>query len=280
MPADLMSVGRANAGTLTCRLVRSKAGVSRTATNAEAGSRGRYTSAAGKRSDVATRRGRGLRRRTSSAMEYRHSLVSTRRERMLRVMGAGDQLPRTTISSRLIEAVFGLLVVATVFTVPATAVVAGDGATDVEPTVWVEDPRVLSCSPTALDAGETLVLQLGSGHGAELAILREVDGTVFFLVVQAPPSGMKALMSREAFSESERVEIPTDSIGYVWEEGRGNERIFDRTSRYTLYTSDALESEIGGHRCSVTYTAREHEVGRVSAMSSALRIRPRSSGGM
>lgn len=154
----------------------------------------------------------------------------------------------------LTTAVRRLLVVATACTVPFTAIGAGDAATDAGPTVWVQDPRVLSCSPAALDAGATLVLQLGSGHGAELAILREIDGTVFFLVVQVPPRGMKVFMSREAFSQSERVEISTDSIGYVWEEGRGNERIFDRTSRYTLYVSDALESESGGHSCSVTYT--------------------------
>jgi len=49
---------RANAGTPTCRLVRSGAGVSCMQRTRRHGCRGRYVSEAGQRSDVAQRRGR------------------------------------------------------------------------------------------------------------------------------------------------------------------------------------------------------------------------------
>jgi hypothetical protein len=129
---------------------------------------------------------------------------------------------------------------------------------DVEETVWVNNPKVLSCSPERLATRGKLILTLGPEHGKELAIWRESDKTWFFLVVQAPPTDMKPLMSREAFAVATRIEIPADSIGFAWAKDRGNERIFTSPGRYIVYASEVLESEVGGHECTVTFAGAPH----------------------
>jgi hypothetical protein len=120
--------------------------------------------------------------------------------------------------------------------------------------IWKEDPQVLACSPAAVGPNGKIVLELGPKHGRELAIRRHSDGVWFFLVVQAAPREMKSLMSRAEFAKARRVVLEPSVTGYAWVEGRGNEKIFTTAGKYSVHVSDVLESERGGHTCTITYT--------------------------
>ena len=124
---------------------------------------------------------------------------------------------------------------------------------DVEETIWLHDSNVLSCAPDELRPGGKLVLTLGPGHGKELAIFRASDKTWLLLIVQQPPADMKLLMSRADFAAATRVEIPAESIGYSWSHDGGEEPIFTSAGRYIVYSSETLESETGGHTCTINY---------------------------
>ena len=135
---------------------------------------------------------------------------------------------------------------------------ASDPDAEGQETVWVQDPEVLACSPQVLERSSTLILTLGPRHGKELAIERMSDGTSFFLVVESPPPDMKLLMSPQAFSTATTVETTTSVVGHAWVWGRGSEPIFTTSGRYAVYTSDALESEVGGFTCEVQYVEAPH----------------------
>ena len=134
-------------------------------------------------------------------------------------------------------------------TVIAAVLAGGAYASD----IWKQNQKVLGCSPTILTATDTLVLTLGPKHGRELAIRRHSDGVWFFLVVGDAPPDMKSLMSRDDFSKARRISFKTTETGYAWVKGRGNERVFTVPGKYSVHVSDALESERGGHSCTVTY---------------------------
>lgn len=119
--------------------------------------------------------------------------------------------------------------------------------------IWKEDRKVLACSPTNLGPSDTLVLTLGRKHGFELAITRRADNIPFFLVVSAPPTDMKSLMSPDEFAKARRVTFKTTNTGYAWVKDGGNERVFTAPGKYTVSVSEVLESERGGYICTVTY---------------------------
>lgn len=119
--------------------------------------------------------------------------------------------------------------------------------------IWKEDRKVLACSPAKLGPSDTLVLTLGQKHGRELAITRHADNIWFFLVVGLPPPDMKSLMSPDEFAQARRVTFKTTDTAYAWVNDRGNERVFTVPGKYTVHTSDVLESELGGYKCTVTY---------------------------
>jgi len=134
--------------------------------------------------------------------------------------------------------------------VAAAMLIASDGSGS---DLWKNDPNVLLCSPTRLGANDTLVLTLGPKHGRELAIRRHSDGVWFFLVVQSAPLDMKTLMSRQDFAKARRVSLKVTDTGYAWVKGRGNEQVFTVRGKYSVHVSEVLESERGGHTCTVTY---------------------------
>jgi len=140
-----------------------------------------------------------------------------------------------------------------VFVLPLTACTSG--LSEEPPTVWRQDTDVLNCTPAAFGDSEFLLVTLGPGHGAELAILRHSDDAPYFLVVQSPPADMRILMTREEFAEATTVRLSTATSGYRWVKDGENERIFTTPGRYTIQVSELLESELGGHTCTVEYRA-------------------------
>ena len=123
---------------------------------------------------------------------------------------------------------------------------------DYEPAVWDTDRRVLTCSPESLSSSDTLVLTLGQGHGAELAIRRVADNTWYFLVVGMPSPDEPQLMTPEQFAVARRVEVPAGFVARA--SGGPLEPVLNRPGVYEVYISDILESEVGGHICRVKYT--------------------------
>jgi len=120
-------------------------------------------------------------------------------------------------------------------------------------TRWEEDPAVLDCQPRVLRLGEPLTLRFGPGHGAEMSIWRVADQRPFFLVVQGPPADMHSLMSREEFAAAKTVTLTPDTTGFAWVYDGGNEKIFTLEGEYRIHVSEILESERGGHTCSVIF---------------------------
>ena len=136
----------------------------------------------------------------------------------------------------------------------ASLLLAGQVAApdDYEPAEWFSDRGVLSCSPDTLSASDTLVLTLGPGHGRELAIRRVSDNTWYFLVVDLHVDDEPQLMTPDQFAVAQQVEIPAtfqarSSSGPL-------EPALHRPGKYEAYVSDILESELGGHVCSFSYT--------------------------
>jgi hypothetical protein len=122
--------------------------------------------------------------------------------------------------------------------------------------VFVNNSRLLKCTPRTLKGDQPLVLTLGSTHGQDLAIRRVAGDIWYYLVMASPPPPMKSLMSRQAFSEARQLILPIDTVGYQWDDKTGKgvgERIFSKPGRYIVYTSDNLESEDPGYRCTVNY---------------------------
>lgn len=120
-------------------------------------------------------------------------------------------------------------------------------------TTWIVNRHILGCTPGTLSGPSVLTLHLGPGHGKELAIRRASDNAWFFLVVESQPAEMRPLMSPEAFNNATRVEIATSYRAMEWRSGSREERIFSSPGAYEVFTSDNLESETGGARCTVKY---------------------------
>ena len=131
--------------------------------------------------------------------------------------------------------------------------------------VFVDNSRFLKCTPKTLKGDQPLVLTLGRVHGQDLAI-RRVSGDIwYYLVMASPPPPMKSLMSRKAFSEARELVLPIDTIGYHWDDQTGKgvgERIFSKPGRYIVYTSDNLESEDPGYKCTVNYAPSKNPAAR------------------
>lgn len=127
-----------------------------------------------------------------------------------------------------------------------------------EPAVWTVAPSVLGCTPETLYANGLLTLSLGPGHGRELGILRESDNVFFFLVVESPPPDMISLMTPEQFARVSQLEIAASIEGHASVAHRGRERVFTTPGAYSVYTSNALESEEGGFTCSIKYLGIPH----------------------
>ena len=115
--------------------------------------------------------------------------------------------------------------------------------------IWIESDDMLSCTPRMLSRGDVLRVNLSGHHGKELALYRHDENLWLFLVVGAPPSTMKSLMSSEQFESAKEIEIAPTTTGYRWDNKGGNKTIFSKPGKYTLYVSENLESEEGGYKC-------------------------------
>ena len=115
--------------------------------------------------------------------------------------------------------------------------------------IWLESDKVVSCIPRELNLGESLQVNLGEHHGKELALYRHEENLWLFLVVGSPPSEMISLMSPKEFEGVNAIEITPATTGYRWDSKGGNEAIFSKPGKYTLYVSANLESEEGGYKC-------------------------------
>ena len=60
---------------------------------------------------------------------------------------------------------------------------------------------------------------------------------------------MISLMSPLEFEDVNAIEITPVTTGFRWDSEGGNETIFSKPGKYTLYVSTNLESEDGGYRC-------------------------------
>jgi hypothetical protein len=116
-------------------------------------------------------------------------------------------------------------------------------------TTWIINKDILDCTPRTLSDSAVLTLRLGPGHGKELAIRRASDNAWFFLVVESPPAEMRPLMSPESFNTATRIEFATSYKAIEWRPGSREEPIFSSPGTYDVFTSDNLELEMGGARC-------------------------------
>ncbi|MCT6700409.1 hypothetical protein [Rheinheimera sp. 4Y26] len=120
---------------------------------------------------------------------------------------------------------------------------------DAPETIWLESDEMVSCTPRELSRGDVLRVNLSGSHGKELALYRHDESLWLFLVVSSPPSTMKPLMSSQRFENVKQIEIASTTTGYRWDNKGGNETIFSKPGKYTLYVSENLESEGGGYKC-------------------------------
>jgi hypothetical protein len=136
----------------------------------------------------------------------------------------------------------------------ATTLTAIAAEGEAPPTPLVVNPKVLSCSPSTLKAGQALTLTLGPGHGKELAIQGPRKEQIFFLVVTEPPKEDPQLMSPSEFKAAKTVVIPADIKARPWVANGSIEKVFSTPGTYRVTVSETLESEMGGHVCSIRYT--------------------------
>jgi len=122
-------------------------------------------------------------------------------------------------------------------------------AEDIPETIWLADEAALKCSPKIVNIGGEVVLTLGPNHGNELAIYRESEELWLFLVVGSPPEGMSSLMPPKEFASVSTVAIGATTTGFRWDVVGGNEVVFKKPGKYTVYVSENLESEYGGYKC-------------------------------
>jgi hypothetical protein len=111
-------------------------------------------------------------------------------------------------------------------------------------------PKLFDCSPKVLRAGQSLTLTLSGAHGRHLAVERQGDPAWYYLVIGAPVPGTTLFMTPDAFKKARRVVIPATVVA----DYRGKDaRVFSKPGKYTLYTSDNLESEDPGYICEIRY---------------------------
>lgn len=117
---------------------------------------------------------------------------------------------------------------------------------------FVVFPKALDCSPKILRPGQSLTLTLDASgaHGRELAIERKGVERWFFLVLASPYPAPARLMTPDAFEKATRVVIPADVMADY--EGK-SARVFTQPGRYTVYTSENLQSEEPGYRCEIEF---------------------------
>lgn len=124
---------------------------------------------------------------------------------------------------------------------------------DAPETIWLESDEMVSCAPRELNHDDILRVNLSGHHGRELALYRHDENLWLFLVVGSPPSTMKSLMSSQQFESAKEIEIAPTITGYRWDNNGGNEMIFSKSGKYTLYVSENLESEEGGYKCELFF---------------------------
>jgi len=115
--------------------------------------------------------------------------------------------------------------------------------------IWIESDEMVSCTPCMLSRGDVLRVNLSGHHGKELALYRHDENLWLFLVVGSPQATMKSLMFSQQFARAKAIEIASTTTGYRWDNKGGNETIFSKPGKYTLYVSENLESEEGGYKC-------------------------------
>jgi hypothetical protein len=111
-------------------------------------------------------------------------------------------------------------------------------------------PKLFDCSPKVLRAGQSVTLTLSGVHGRNLAIERLSDKSWHFIVVGLPDPGSKPLMTPDAYEKARRLVLPPNVVGIL---GNKDPRVFTKPGRYTVYTSENLESEEPGYRCEIRY---------------------------
>jgi hypothetical protein len=124
---------------------------------------------------------------------------------------------------------------------------------DSETALWSTLPSIFDCNPKTLGKGQPLILTMGPKHGKELAVRRVADNKWYFLVVGSPPPEMHPLMTPEQFAKSVHVELAAGFTGLDWSLNGAQTQVFTRPGKYVIYSSDILESEVGGFRCTVMY---------------------------
>jgi hypothetical protein len=112
-----------------------------------------------------------------------------------------------------------------------------------------QSPHMLSCEPQVLTSADTLTLQFGDRHPAELGI-RAPDQTWFFLVYDHGPglsAGVQPIVDKASFRKLKTMSLPVAAAeGTPWEAGRHrNERIFQMPGEYEVVLTDVLESDAG-----------------------------------
>ncbi len=115
---------------------------------------------------------------------------------------------------------------------------------------WENDPKVLACSPHVLKKGGSVALVMGPRHGLEMAIQRNGTRDWYFIVTGGPEK--QHFMTPKAFGAARRVTLNEGTVGYGPPKGMPV-RIFTRPGRYTVHLSDKLESDAGGHICTIDY---------------------------
>ena len=119
-------------------------------------------------------------------------------------------------------------------------------------TIYIRNESKISCFPTSIEIGESVLVKLGVGHGKELAVRRIGEDVSLFLVVGNAPSEMDSLMSPGEFELLEEFVILPETTGFRWELNGKNEPVFSKPGHYEIYVSESLESETGGYYCEVT----------------------------
>jgi hypothetical protein len=122
-------------------------------------------------------------------------------------------------------------------------------------------PMSLSCEPSKLAHGDTLVLRMSHPHGPYLAV-RKPDGTQFFLAyptlgdTTAPPP----IIANEAFMETRELRLATsDVVSSPWTAAEiVPQHVFTASGTYEITLAENLESdaEYPSVQCTVHFSGR------------------------
>ena len=119
----------------------------------------------------------------------------------------------------------------------------------------VGTPAQLSCAPTKMTSGDTLILRFRVPHPRELAI-RAPGNHWYFLVYDSDKSTPKPIVDGAAFAKMSEMRLPVaTALGVLWEGDHKNERIFQRSGTYEVVLTNVLESEgVPSFRCKVNFS--------------------------